>query len=128
MGHHRQGRGCLGGIVEHVQGDVVQVGGVEVQPTCEASQGRGQGRHRRRGRWGSRGHLGGVGEMLQGSSITRASDDLFCPVSLAAENSLPSQPKPGISLALPAVTQLALQYRLERGPMAEGSRLCAYGS
>ena len=57
MRHHRQGRGSLGGIVEHVQGDVVQVSGVQVQPACEASQGRGQGRHRGWGRWGPCGHL-----------------------------------------------------------------------
>lgn len=59
MGHHRQGGGSLRGIVEHVQGDVIQVSGVEVQPACEASQGWDQGRHRRWGRRGPRGHLGG---------------------------------------------------------------------
>ena len=58
MRHHRQGRGTLGGIVEHVQGDVIQVSGVQVQAACEASQGRGQGRHRGRGRGGPCGHLG----------------------------------------------------------------------
>lgn len=64
MGHHRQGTRRLGGIVEHVQRDVIQVSGVEVQPACESSQGWGQGRHRRRGRRGPCGHLGGSKEVL----------------------------------------------------------------
>lgn len=67
MRHHRQG--SLGRIVEHVQRDVIQVSGVEVQPACEAPQGWGQGRHRRRGRRGPRGHLGGgVGKFCDHTS------------------------------------------------------------
>lgn len=66
--------------------------------------------------------------MLQGSSVTRAPNDLLYPVSLAAGDLLPSQAEPVISLALPAVAQLALQCSLERGSMTGGSRLCAYGS
>lgn len=64
MGHHRQGRESLGRIVEHVQGDVIQVSGVEVKPACEASQRWDQGRHRRRGRWEPCGHLAGGKEVL----------------------------------------------------------------
>lgn len=113
MGHHRQGRGSLGGIVEHVQRDVVQVSGVQVQSACEASQGWGQGRHRRQRRWGPCGHLGG----LQGNSVivtlisaplrNTSSTMLFYSVSLATGDPLPLNQNNGVPVLCHLDAQLS---------------------
>lgn len=104
MGHHGQGRGSLRGIVEHVQRDVIQVSGVEVQPACEASQGRDQGRHRR---WGRRGHRGHLGEGVVRKFCNHLTSDplhnissimLFYPISLTAGDPPPSNQSHEVSL------------------------------